>query len=184
MMHPSDTSATSQPKVEVIMGFLDNVTASVNRGVASAGRTTETLKLKNQLNDINKQRQALAAQLGASLYEATRENVDFRSGREGLYEGIASLDAQREAVNAQIMQLEAQERQQQINARVYTCPGCGGRVAETDMFCATCGTPIAQVRAANAMPSPMLGQVPCPHCGSPMNQGDAFCMHCGTAVSH
>ena len=164
------------------MGFLDNLSSSVNRGVASAGRTTETFRLKNQLNDINKQRQALSAQLGASLYEMTRDNPELRAGREGLYDGIAALDAQRDAINAQIAQIEEQQRLQQAQAQVFICPKCGGRVGATDMFCMTCGLPIDQVRAAASAPVMQPGQAACPKCGAPMNAGGTFCMSCGTNV--
>lgn len=74
------------------MGFLDDVQASLNRGVAGANRGVESMKLKSQLNDANKRRSQLAAQLGASLYEATKDDESFRAGREQLYDGIAQID--------------------------------------------------------------------------------------------
>ena len=49
------------------MGFFDNVQSKFEQGTAAVGRTGKTLKLKNQLSDINRQRTDLAAQLGASL---------------------------------------------------------------------------------------------------------------------
>ena len=61
------------------MGFLDDVQASLNRGVAGANRGVESMKLKNQLNDAMKRRQALAAQLGASLYDITKDDPSFRT---------------------------------------------------------------------------------------------------------
>lgn len=54
------------------MGLMDNITSAVNRGTAAAGRETEKIRLKARMNELTKQRQGLAAQLGASLYEATR----------------------------------------------------------------------------------------------------------------
>ena len=52
------------------MGFLDNVTSAVNRGTAAAGRGADKIKLNARICELNRQRQNLAAQLGASLYEA------------------------------------------------------------------------------------------------------------------
>ena len=37
------------------MGFLDNVQSTFNRGVAAAGRTTDTVRLKAQMADALKE---------------------------------------------------------------------------------------------------------------------------------
>ena len=73
------------------MGLLDDVQSTINRGVAATGRTARVVKLKSQMTDSLKRRQNLAAQLGASLYDATKDNDEFRAGREGLYDGIAAI---------------------------------------------------------------------------------------------
>ena len=58
------------------MGFLDNMTSAVNRGTAAAGRSADRIKLNARIGELNKQRQGLAAQLGASLYEAAANEKD------------------------------------------------------------------------------------------------------------
>lgn len=60
------------------MGILDNITSSVNKGLAATNRATSTMKLKAQMNDALKRRQNLAAQLGASLYEATKDDENLQ----------------------------------------------------------------------------------------------------------
>ena len=55
------------------MGFIDSVQSTFNRGVAAAGRTTDSVKLKAQMSDALKGRQSFAAQLRASLYELREE---------------------------------------------------------------------------------------------------------------
>ena len=57
-------------------GIFDNFQASLNRGVNAVGRSTQTAQLNMQLKDLLKQRQNLAAQLGASLYEITKDNAE------------------------------------------------------------------------------------------------------------
>ena len=64
------------------MGFFDDIQASMNRGMASAGRAVDTQKIKMQMNDAAKRRQALAAQLGASLYDVTMPLLWSAHGRE------------------------------------------------------------------------------------------------------
>ncbi len=173
------------------MGFLDDVQASVNRGVAGANRGVESMKLKNQMNDAMKRRQQLATQLGASLYEVTREDAVLRSGREALYDGIAAIDQERDAIQAQLDELERQAAAAAQAAASIECPFCHTRISATDMFCCGCGKPMAEIQAAYAAapavpaepePAPVAVQAVCPACGSPVNEGDAFCINCGAKL--
>ncbi|WP_019238468.1 MULTISPECIES: zinc ribbon domain-containing protein [Enorma] len=173
------------------MGFLDDVQASLNRGVAGANRGVETLKIKNQMNDAMKRRQQLAAQLGASLYEATKDDPAFRTGREQLFDGIAQIDAERASLQAQLDEIERQNAASQQAATVVVCPFCHTRISASDMFCAGCGKSMAEIMAASgaqapapAAPAPAAPTGPvCPKCGAPVNPGDAFCMSCGEKLN-
>ncbi|OUN88973.1 zinc ribbon domain-containing protein [[Collinsella] massiliensis] len=173
------------------MGFLDDVQASLNRGVAGANRGVETLKIKNQMNDAMKRRQQLAAQLGASLYEVTKDDPAFRTGREQLFDGIAQIDAERASLQAQLDEIERQNAASQQAATVVVCPFCHTRISASDMFCAGCGKSMAEIMAASgaqapapapATPAAPAGSV-CPKCGAPVNPGDAFCMSCGEKLN-
>lgn len=172
------------------MGLFDNVTAAVNRGTAAAERAARKVKLQAQLGDVNKRRQGLAAQLGASLYEATRENEVFRAGRETLYDGIASCDAERDGLQAQIAQIEAEAAAEAAAAHSFTCGVCGARVSEADLFCSGCGTPAAEAKAAvqraeepASAPAEEAPAGPvCPSCGATVAEGDLFCMGCGACL--
>lgn len=159
------------------MGFLDSLQNSVNSATAAAGRATSTLKLKTQMNEALKRRQGYAAQLGASLYEATKDNPELRVGREALYDGIAACDTERAQLQAQIDQIEAEAAAAEAAASYYVCPFCHSRVGATDLFCMGCGKPMAEIQAALAQQQ-AAGAV-CPQCGAPVNPGDAFCMSCG-----
>lgn len=179
------------------MGFLDSVQSSLNRAAASTGRATTAMQLRGQIKDSIKRRQQLAAQLGASLYDVTKDNPELRAGREPLFDGIAACDAERAQCEAQIAQLEAEDAAASAAAQVYTCPRCQSRVAATDLFCSGCGLPIADVKAAYAQQqayyapqaptgapaagAPAAGAT-CPNCGAPVTPGDAFCMSCGTKL--
>lgn len=167
------------------MGFFDDLQASMNRGMASAGRAVDTQKIKVQMNDAAKRRQALAAQLGASLYDATKDNPEFRSGREPLYDGIAAVDAERASLQAQLDELERQAEQAAQAATTFACPFCGAHMGVNDLFCAGCGKPIAEIKEAfavqqqTAAPATPAAASVCPACGAPVTEGDAFCMTCG-----
>lgn len=173
------------------MGFLDSVQSSLNRGVAAAGRATSTMQLRSQLNELTKRRQGLAAQLGASLYEVTKDDPALRAGREPLYDGIAACDQERAQCQAQIDQLEAEAAAATAAAQYYVCPFCGSHVAATDLFCSGCGKPMAEIlgalsaqQQAAAAPAPAaVAGATCPSCGAPVTPGDAFCMSCGAKLS-
>ncbi len=168
------------------MGFLDSLQSSVNRGVAATNRATSTMKLKAQMSEALKRRQALAAQLGASLYEVTKDDATLRAGREALYDGIAACDAERAGYQAEIERIEAESAAATAANSYYVCPFCGSHVMTTDLFCSGCGKSMADITAAlsaqqqaAAAPAPVAGGATCPQCGAPVNAGDAFCMSCG-----
>ena len=166
------------------MGFLDDVQASINRGTAAAGRTTKITQLKSQANGLLKDRQRLAGQLGAALYEKFKDDPTARIGAEALFDGIAAIDAQRTEIQNTIDALQAEAEASQAAAIVYTCPGCGSRVPATDMFCSGCGKPIDEIKAAAPSPSAPVPPVAasgktCSSCGAPMGEEDLFCMSCG-----
>ena len=174
------------------MSFFDDLQNSINRGVAGANRTGNTIKLKAQLSEAMKRRQTLAAQLGASLYDATKDDPTFRAGREAIYDGIAAIDAERASYQAEIDRIEAEAQAAQAAAVRYTCPFCGSSVAASDLFCSGCGKPMAEIEAAitkqrtsgiaSAAASDASSSATCPQCGAPINEGDVFCMSCGARL--
>lgn len=170
------------------MGFLDNVTSAVNRGTAAASRGAEKVKLNARISELVKTRQALAAQLGASLYDATKDDPAFTAGRESLYQGIAQCDAEREECQRQIEAIEAAAAEQTSAQVTYKCTACGAKVGANDLFCSGCGAPAEQIRpqgvsgaAAAASPAP-AGRT-CAACGAAMNEDDMFCMSCGAKAA-
>ncbi len=172
------------------MGLFDNVSAGLNRSVDAVNRGTRTAGIRRQINDISAQRQKLAAQLGASLYEATRTNPEFLAGRESLYEAIAALDAQRAQLEQTIREIENET----VAATVLRCHVCGSTVNANDLFCTGCGTPVSKIREANGIAYKPVGGVTvggagrtssgrvCPQCGKPVDDDDVFCIHCGTRI--
>lgn len=132
------------------MGFLDNVTSAVNRGTAAAGRGADKIKLNARIGELNKQRQGLAAQLGASLYEATRNDAALVSGREALYEGIARVDAEREECQRQIAAIDEQAAAAATAAAGFNCAVCGAHMTGADLFCMACGAKVLPAVSAVA----------------------------------
>lgn len=173
------------------MGFLDEMRASLDRTAADANRALQVNRIKSQMNDALKRRQQLAGQLGASLYEATKDNTELRQGREELFDGIAAIDNERAQLQAQIDELERQAQAAAYASAFIDCPFCHNRLQQSSMFCSGCGKSMAEIQAelarqAQAAPTPVEPQVApadgaavCPACGAPIQAGHAFCMNCG-----
>lgn len=173
------------------MGFLDNVQEQINRGTDAVGRGTKTAQLKLRLNELVKERQKLAAQLGAGLYDKVKDDPAIREGLEQLFDAIAAIDNERASINKEIEDIEAASVASAAAAVTYKCPGCGANVSATDMFCSGCGKHIAEIKeAAQAAVSSTASSAPlvydgstCAKCGAPLGEGDVFCMSCGTPVA-
>lgn len=166
------------------MGILDDVSSAIGRGTSAAERKAREVKLNSQMNDVNKRRQGFAAQLGASLYEATKDDPSFREGRETLYDNIAACDDERAKIQNDLAALKAEAEASSAAAHSFACAVCGARVTEADLYCSGCGTPVAQARPVQqpvATPAASAASR-CPNCNEPISPGDAFCMHCGTKI--
>lgn len=162
------------------MSILDDMTSAVNRGAESMGRATEKSKLKSQISDITKRRQGLAAQLGASLYDVTKNDPAFRAGREALYDGIAACDAEREACQMKVEEIEAASQAAAVASATFKCAVCGSPMRGDDLFCSGCGTPAERARPASApMQATAVAAKSCPSCGASMAADDIFYMNCG-----
>ncbi|MDO4499421.1 MAG: hypothetical protein Q4B51_07375 [Coriobacteriaceae bacterium] len=164
------------------MGFFDDIQGAVDRGMSTMERGVEIAKINARMREINQQRSNLAAQLGACLYERTKNDPSFTEGLETLYSGIARLDSERIEAQAMIEQLQNQPQQKAPARQLVTCPTCGSFCDPTDMFCCGCGAKAADFAAGSAA-SAAAGTYYCPKCSAPFEEGDAFCMSCGARLA-
>lgn len=160
------------------MGFLDSVTAALNKGTATAKRTGRAAQLKLQANELLRQRRDLAAQLGASLYDTVKDMPELVEGRETLFQSIADIDVKRIQIDAEIAEIEAEIAAQREASMTFKCPSCGTDVSSADMFCSGCGISIAEAKAAYAAAEAEKAPT-CPMCGATLSENDNFCMVCG-----
>ena len=191
------------------MGFLDDMQSTLQRGADSASRSLEISSINGQIKDAEKRRLSFAAQLGASLYEATKDDEKLREGREDMYDQIAGIDSEIDGYRDRIAQIEREEEEAKAAAEASAaaqaaaeaaaqsapavapssegveCPFCHNVMAGTDKFCAGCGKPMAEVReyyAAQSTAEPAAAPA-CPSCGAAVSEGDKFCMNCGTKLA-
>ncbi|MBQ9059028.1 MAG: zinc ribbon domain-containing protein [Atopobiaceae bacterium] len=169
------------------MGLLDEISNVGRRGLSAVNRTSESAKLKLEQSDLLKKRQLLAAQLGASLYEQTKDDPVLREGRDELYRGIEQIDERREAIELELAALDRQSAEAAQSSTFLRCPSCGSAVAISDVFCSGCGRSVAEIKeellkvqTTEEVVFPLQnGGKTCPHCGAGVLDDDAFCMQCG-----
>ena len=126
------------------MGFLDDLTETLNRGASVTAKTANVLKLKAQIADLNNQRRNLCAGLGAALNDRTKGDVAFTDGLEDFYNGIENCDQRIADLQHQVDRVE-KEGPARANAKskwMKTCATCGYSIGASDMFCSRCGTPV------------------------------------------
>lgn len=195
------------------MGPLEDEQPSNDAVAGAAGATSKETTLLDRLEEAGRRRRELAAELGESLYAATKDDPALRAGRESLYEEIAAIDAECEGLQQELdaLPMSAQpaedmteaegaeaekdeavedeaEKDEAVEDGACTCPFCGTPVAADDLFCGGCGRPVAEVRAAlQPQEEPAVQDEPeamaCPECGAPVALGDVFCTNCGAHLS-
>jgi len=156
------------------MSILDSAGDLINRGVANAGRGTKSVTLKAQIKDLGKRRESAMADLGASLYEETRNDPDFRASRESLFSAIENLDAQIESLQNELDAANLVVPQPAGEVGIV-CPACGTNIPAGDAFCMGCGAKVEPVVQASSLA--------CSNCGRQVEEDDLFCMGCGTPVT-
>jgi hypothetical protein len=156
------------------MGILDSIQDGINKGVDGAGRATKKIQLGAQINEIDKQRDRLLAQLGASLFLETQSDPRFRASREQVYADIEALDARRIAVQGELAQLEQQGQAIAAAKATVTCPNCGRSLAANSAFCTGCGAAMTAIRESLSL---------CATCGAALSPDTRFCTSCGTPVA-
>lgn len=185
------------------MGLFDDISAqigsTVNRGSAAASRTTRTMRIRSELTELERQREAAAARLGAELYPRLSAYPELCEGCEALIGAIMTADERTSALREELAQIEreAEEAKAQAEAEAkarrnahvaqpaFVCPTCGSAVDEGDAFCMSCGTkldPSMFVRQEQAEEPQAEGLGACPQCGAEVLPGSKFCGSCGARV--
>lgn len=168
--------------------------SAISRGASATQRAAKIAKLRTQLADVTRSRSEYAAQLGAGLYELTKNDPRFTEGNESLYSGIEHCDEERNRLQEEIAALEEQAQQEAATWRMYTCQQCGKRVRATDTYCSGCGRLVADIvaqeeaeqarqrEADEAAAQAAAQKIICPQCGRHIQPHDAFCPACGAKI--
>ncbi|MBP3602871.1 MAG: zinc-ribbon domain-containing protein [Lachnospiraceae bacterium] len=151
------------------MGFLDNMGKTISdasQGALKKGKDmADVAKFNSLINDEEKKITGIYEQIGKKYVEVLGESAD-----ENFKELLDLLKASQDKVE------EYRNNVKELKG-VSNCPTCGAEVANNALFCAVCGTKMAEPAA-----EPVAAEVHCADCGAVIAPGSKFCTSCGKPV--
>jgi hypothetical protein len=137
--------------------------------VGERGKTwLEITRLKNDLEQAQRQRDELVLRLGEQAYQHMRAGSLSAQPLAAAFGQVQEADQQVSLLRQQIAALESPA------AGGPTCPACGNANAAGDRFCVSCGSPLAA-------PAPALPR--CGSCGAEVKPQARFCVGCGAPTA-
>ncbi len=124
------------------MGILDNLSNTFSKGTAVVERNSKVLMMRTKIAEIRARRTNACSALGAELYGLTRFDPAFRTGREALFDNIASCDVEIKELEDKIAALETEVSAQKAAVAYPVCPACGATIDAGSAFCRICGARI------------------------------------------
>ncbi len=130
------------------MGFLEDVISTGKNVVTTAGKKTDEAvkmsKLKIKQTQINSEIRGKYEKLGEMIYQMKKsgeqDDAAFEEAVAGIDESYAKLDE----IDKQIDELKEQ----------VTCPGCGCKTKDENLFCPKCGTKLPEKPKAEVTDKP------------------------------
>lgn len=120
------------------MSFFDDVINTGKNVVSTAGKKTDSAvklsKLKIKETQINNDIRARFEKLGEFIYQSTKSG---EKDEDALNEQLAGL-------NDCYKELEEISKQTDDLKNVVTCPGCGAKRKDEDVFCSICGAKLPE----------------------------------------
>ena len=168
--------------------ILESANSLLNKGAEAVTRGIDTASTKMKQTDLTRQREAACAALGASLFEATRENAELRADREELFAAVEAIDLQIAEADAVLAAIEAEKAakeaekaaaaaEQATRESEAVCSICGSVIPSGALFCSNCGAKKPEPQP-EPVPEPQVDLV-CPVCGSSVASDALFCGTCG-----
>ena len=158
------------------MGFLDNITQSLNnlsqQVIAQGSNLAGTAQNRVKMMDIDRQLEKAFAELGRAYFEANR-NTPAPEYADA-FTKIKDLLAQNEFYKAETRRERG----------LVLCPKCGAEVAMGVAFCNSCGASMPPVDMTQQNVSQPYTVVRCPQCGLELPNGTSFCTSCGTNLQN
>ena len=121
------------------MGFLNDLSDTLNRGAEITARTGKSIKLKAQLAEKKNQRNAACAKLGEAVVAQFKDGSQSIEGFEETVKAILEIDAKIEQIQAELDKVASDAAAYASAHVVDACPICGYHVRQGDKYCSRCG---------------------------------------------
>lgn len=157
------------------MGFMDNASYYVGRGIGSADKAAKTLKIQAEITKLESQKKDLIQQLGSAVY-AKSKNDDAVNGVFSNYiTPIAAAESRIAGCRERLVELQNEASNLVDNEASAVCPKCGTRNPVSYSFCISCGTKMQHAHTGG-------NEWVCTGCGASYDSEMAFCVQCGKPV--
>ena len=161
------------------MGIFNDLGKNISKGyntISSASKeTAEQLKLKSEISELEKEKEAKFQILGQMFYSYKQYGGD-EPDYQPIISEIADRDSQIAERNNRITQLK----------NLVKCPNCGHSIEPNQRFCPSCGydlqAPKMQPVPENVQTQDTSNKAKCPNCGQIIEPGMKFCRRCGTKL--
>ena len=149
------------------MGFLDNLSAALDKGVAGASRMADTASLKMKVVDTDRRRKEALVNLGEAVVADPAVVEALTPEFKDLFSAVFDCDAEKRQLQEEIAAIEEQVAQEKAQS-----------AAEASRTAAPMGAAVVGSPAGSNAPVSYV----CSSCGAPVAQGAQFCSNCGKAI--
>lgn len=124
--------------------FIDNLKKEFNKGVAIVGAKSkeiiEATKIKNQIEDLKKEKRQAFQEIGETVYQMSLDgNYNVQEAIKEKCQAVTELDQQ---IQAKERELKGVRREAQEAAGKTVCESCGAVMEDGVNFCSNCGAKI------------------------------------------
>lgn len=150
------------------MGFFDEMSMLVGRGMDAADRRSQTFRLQGDIDRVVAAKEKAFTELGRMVY--AYEGADSVYGEQ--ISAIASLEAEEDYLKQQVNAIQMQRFAYEPSGGTqwHVCPACGAQVSLDYVCCTECGDNLAELKSKYKR---------CPTCNVYYPANNAFCERCG-----
>lgn len=164
------------------MSVKDSIQGGIWGGIDATKRAAKATAKKAELSNVKRQQGEAFQNLGRVLYESTTSDQTLRAKHIGFYEAVEGLNAKIIELEKEIAELEnpvspvpaaPMPNADSSAVNLINCLSCGSKVSYDYNICTSCGTNLAESKAAF---------VKCSNCARIMSTDNKFCIGCGSSV--
>lgn len=170
-----------------MVDFFDKVKIGISKSVTTASVKSkeflEVSKVKNQINELQKQRRDSMEELGNVVYTMfLRDSFDEIRIKEKV-SSIIKIDNQIKSMESEIIQIQNKARESLGESASTGKCSCGADLYEDTKFCSGCGNKVESIPSSEPSEEVPQSNNICGQCKTELESGSKFCNKCGTKAA-